>query len=125
MAIYYVAPTGNDGNPGSLAQPWLTPQHASDTVVAGDVINFLNGIYTNATGWILNKSGSPTNPITFQNYPGHIVTIKLKQLWWAGLSTNGMGYLRFYGIHFIGDSTAPGYGIYIKQSNDMSSKIVR
>jgi len=120
MATYFVSPTGLDTNPGTLGQPWKTPQHASDTVVAGDTVNFLGGTYTNTTGWIFNRSGSPSRSIIFQNYDGQAVTIKLKQLWWSGLSTNTMGYLKFIGLNFIGDSTAPGYGIFIDRSNDIT-----
>ena len=32
--IYYVAPTGNDSHPGTIAQPWRTIQKAVNTVVA-------------------------------------------------------------------------------------------
>ena len=34
--IYYVAPTGNDDNPGSVDYPWRTIQKAADTLTAGD-----------------------------------------------------------------------------------------
>ena len=43
LHTYYVATTGNDGNPGTLASPWLTPNHA---VVCGDVIIAAAGSYS-------------------------------------------------------------------------------
>jgi hypothetical protein len=33
---YYVATNGNNSNPGTLLQPWLTIQHAADKVGPGD-----------------------------------------------------------------------------------------
>lgn len=35
-STYYVATNGLDGNPGTLAQPWLTVQKAFNVMVAGD-----------------------------------------------------------------------------------------
>jgi parallel beta-helix repeat protein len=51
LANYYVAPTGNDANPGSAAQPWLTLQHANNALptngsAAGTCINVEPGTYT-------------------------------------------------------------------------------
>ena len=37
-ATYYVAKNGNNSNPGTEAEPWLTIQHATDTMEAGDTV---------------------------------------------------------------------------------------
>lgn len=70
-ANYYVSPTGNDSNDGSAvddAHAWLTPQHAADTVTAGDTVYFLSGTYD---GFRVNLvSGTEENRITFKNYNG-------------------------------------------------------
>jgi len=42
-AVYYVSTTGSDSNPGTLAAPWLTIQHAANTVTAGATVNVLGG----------------------------------------------------------------------------------
>src|SRR5690348_14376742 len=40
-ADYYVTATGSDSNPGTLAQPWLTLQHAMDFIAANiDIAGF-------------------------------------------------------------------------------------
>ena len=36
--VYHVSRQGNDANPGSVAQPWQTLQHAADTVNPGDTV---------------------------------------------------------------------------------------
>jgi hypothetical protein len=49
QATYYVAPTGNDTNPGTITSPFRTPQHARDVVrtvnanMTGDINVFLRG----------------------------------------------------------------------------------
>jgi hypothetical protein len=49
---YWVAPApeGNDGNPGSFAQPWATLNHASEQVLAlggsSCTVSFKDGVYT-------------------------------------------------------------------------------
>jgi hypothetical protein len=42
---YYVATNGNDSNPGTLAQPWRTLQHAADTLAPGDTVYVRGGVY--------------------------------------------------------------------------------
>ena len=37
-ATYYVATTGNDNNSGAIGSPWLTIQHAANTVSAGATV---------------------------------------------------------------------------------------
>ena len=35
---FYVTTTGDDSNPGTLAAPWRTIQHAADTARAGSTV---------------------------------------------------------------------------------------
>lgn len=66
---YYVAPDGDDTNPGTLAQPWRSLQHAADTVGAGDTVLARGGVYSETVS--INVSGSEAGGyITFQSYPG-------------------------------------------------------
>jgi parallel beta-helix repeat protein len=119
---YYVSPTGKDSNPGTLALPWLTPQHASNTAVAGDTVYFRAGTYTNTYRWTFTNSGSAGNYITYQNYNGETVTIQLKNAAWSGMTTEGKDYLKFIGINFLGDDTVGSYGLYIYQSDYVTVK---
>ncbi|MFI7300722.1 right-handed parallel beta-helix repeat-containing protein, partial [Streptomyces sp. NPDC050121] len=49
QATYYVAPNGNDGNPGTITAPFKTLQHARDVVrmvndnMTGDINVYLRG----------------------------------------------------------------------------------
>ena len=37
---YFVAPTGNDGHPGTAEQPWKTIQRATDVLAPGDTVRY-------------------------------------------------------------------------------------
>ncbi len=66
---YYVSTTGNDGNPGTIDQPWRTIQHAADLVGAGDTVLVRGGVYNEAV--FIHVSGSEAGGyITFQSYSG-------------------------------------------------------
>ncbi|MGA2046163.1 MAG: Ig-like domain repeat protein [Terracidiphilus sp.] len=66
-AVYYVSTTGNDSNPGTLAAPWLTIQHAADTVTAGATVKVMGGVYKGFVNF--PNSGTASDPITFQSHP--------------------------------------------------------
>ncbi len=67
--VFYVAPTGNDANPGTVTAPWRTIQHAAETVGPGDTVYVRAGIYNEAVSVRVSGSG-PDQYITFRNYPG-------------------------------------------------------
>lgn len=70
---YYVATTGNDSNPGTLASPFRTIQKAASVAAAGDTVYIRAGTYRETV--TPANSGSSGNPITFQPYNGETVTI--------------------------------------------------
>ena len=65
---YYVSPTGNDLNDGSLANPWKTVQFAAQNsnIVAGDTVNVMAGTYNEEVTFEI--SGAADFDITFRNY---------------------------------------------------------
>ncbi len=79
-AEFFVAPTGNDRDPGTLAKPFATVQRAQDAVAPGDIVNIRGGTYVMQKSQIahkeriwayviyLNKSGTPDHRITYQAY---------------------------------------------------------
>jgi hypothetical protein len=68
--VYYVAPGGDDTDPGTLGQPWATFQHAADTAQVGDTVCFRGGTYSVDEETHLTQSGTAESPITFIAYPG-------------------------------------------------------
>jgi len=70
---YYVAPNGDNGNPGTFDNPFRTVQKCADTMVAGDTCFIRAGTYRETI--TLPRSGSAGNPITFRAYNGEVATI--------------------------------------------------
>jgi hypothetical protein len=68
-STFYVSTVGSDSNPGTLASPWLTIQHAASTVQAGDTVYVLPGVYSESVN--IGVSGSAAaGPVTFASYLG-------------------------------------------------------
>lgn len=101
---YYVAPTGNDLNPGTLDQPWQTIQRAADTLTAGEMVYIRAGIYRERV--IPKNSGSPGSEITYEAFPGETATIDGSGLSLpndlAGLfEIAGKSYIRVSGLRLV------------------------
>jgi Bacterial Ig-like domain (group 3) len=91
-AVFYVSKKGSDGNPGTTGSPWLTIQHAANSVSAGATVNVLAGVYNESVNF--PSSGTVSAPITFQSYPGQTAVID-----GTGVPVNGTQGL----INIVGD----------------------
>lgn len=74
---YYVSTTGNDSSAGTQAQPWLTIGKAVLNVKAGDTVVIRGGTYQGGQMAKFQNSGTQAKPITFKNYSGEQVIIKM------------------------------------------------
>jgi hypothetical protein len=79
---FYVSKSGSDSNSGSYSAPWLTIQHAANSVTAGATVYVKSGVYNESVNF--PASGTASNLITFSSYPGQTATLD-----GAGLSVNG------------------------------------
>lgn len=68
----HIAKSGDDGGDGSLANPWLTLQHAVNQARPGDKILVHAGEYA---GCRIERPGTADLPITLQAAPGETVII--------------------------------------------------
>jgi hypothetical protein len=68
-ALFVDPVTGDDTNPGSLAEPWQTLDHAFAQLVAGDTLVLRQGTY-NETDLDLDVVGTAADPVTIRSYPG-------------------------------------------------------
>lgn len=69
---YYLSPTGNDSNNGSISAPWRTISKAYSVMVAGDITYCRGGSYIGNLGdctVIVTSAGTSTNPIKLEAYP--------------------------------------------------------
>ena len=70
---YYVSPTGNDADPGSVSQPWRTLAKAAEMATAGQAVYVREGTYNERL--VPQNSGDQDNYIIFMAYPGETVII--------------------------------------------------
>ncbi len=56
---YYVSPSGNDTDPGTIEKPWKTIKKASETAVAGEIVVVKQGNYNEFV--TINQSGTDTD----------------------------------------------------------------
>ena len=116
-ASYYVAPWGNDLNPGTFDEPWGTWQKAFETARPGDVVYFRGGVYYKKPGYTADiiprdghgRSGTADNYIHYLNYPGEKPVLDCSKVipkkpagggngYNSGLYIDGTSYLHFRGL---------------------------
>jgi len=72
-AEYYVAPTGSDSNPGTMASPFATLQKGNSAAAAGDTVWLRGGTYASTSQITLSKSGtSDSNRTKIWAYKGEV-----------------------------------------------------
>lgn len=89
-ATYYVDKnhsSANDSNPGKLASPWLTIQHAAETMVAGDTVFIRKGTY-NEQVFTANDGNISNGYIVFSAFPGEDPIID-----GTGVTTGNNGFM--------------------------------
>lgn len=131
-ATYYVAPNGDDGNPGTLEAPFASIQKAHDNgaLQPGDVIYLRGGIYYPETKTIFNKSGTPNNYIELGIYPGEVAIIDGKNIPEGDINSSSTptwvfknaGYWKVQGpIHL---TNGRGAGVYIDSSQFLEFDLI-
>jgi hypothetical protein len=99
---YFLAPNGNDGNPGTEAKPWRTFGHAMQQLRPGDTLYARGGTYVERA--MLRGSdltaGTSSKRITVKAYPGERPIIK-GQFW--------MSNANFWTIDGINVTWDPNY----------------
>jgi hypothetical protein len=102
---YFVAPDGNDGNPGTLEKPKKSPVKVAAMLKPGDTLYFRKGTYRCRTNRIIglapSRDGEEGKPITFKNYKNEHVKIDVAGADW-GFTTNGYGYIVIDGFEITG-----------------------
>ncbi|MGC9394530.1 MAG: InlB B-repeat-containing protein, partial [Anaerolineae bacterium] len=66
----YVAPDGNDDNPGTLDEPFATLDQALSVIVAGQTVYMRGGVYSHTQTISLTQSGNFVNMYKIWAYPG-------------------------------------------------------
>lgn len=122
-ANHYVATTGNDTNPGTLASPWKTIQKAVNASAAGSTVFVRGGTYNEKVNF--TKSGNAASGfITLQNYNNETVVVDASNI--AGNSDNifylyNKNYIRIKGLEFqncVVPNNHDGAAIFIEGNAD-------
>ncbi len=85
-ATYYVAPNGNDGNPGTIDQPYRTVNAGVRVLAPGDTLYLRAGTYQESLYNAISGGTSWNNPVTVKAYSGETVTLRVQN------SPNGVLY---------------------------------
>ena len=67
---YWVSPSGDDSNEGSIDRSWQTIGYSLSKVKHGDVIHVRGGIYSETLK--ITQSGKPNQPISLQAYQDEV-----------------------------------------------------
>jgi hypothetical protein len=101
-SCFYVSKSGKDTNSGSFTAPWLTIQHAANSVTAGATVYVEAGVYNESVTF--PASGTASKYITFESYPGQTATID-----GTGLSVTGtQGLINIVNLSYL---TVSGFEI--------------
>jgi hypothetical protein len=95
-AEYHVSPSGSDSNPGTLSSPWLTVQHAADSVRAGDTVIIHAGTY--AEGVVFKISGVDGAAIKFTAAQDETVSLEGMEF------AKGCAYIEIFDLRIKGQS---------------------
>ncbi|HEX9935155.1 MAG TPA: right-handed parallel beta-helix repeat-containing protein [bacterium] len=113
---YFVAPSGNDSNTGTIQSPWKTISKANHTLKAGDVCTIRQGSYAEDINPV--NSGSESSPIVYRNYGSETAVltgptsgeeVAVVALGYFGSAT-GWGATSY--IHIEGLTIQPSYARY-------------
>lgn len=143
-AVYYVAPSGNDGAAGTQAAPWASIARAQTAAKPGDTVYFRGGryAYTGANSACssqtarvdaitLNKSGGSGNPIRYWAQPGEKPIFDFSRMKddcrIKGFSVTG-SWIHLKGLEVTGvpqnnNRNAESWGLWISGSNNVFEQI--
>lgn len=102
----YIAPTGNDANPCTLAAPCRTILDASAQLAPGDTLLVRGGTYAGQGGYNWQSSGVAGNPVTIRNYPGE-TPLFTGANWSHGIIVSGHSHVVIDGLAFTGFGMGP------------------
>jgi chitodextrinase len=119
--VFYVALTGSDANPGTLAAPWRTIQKALNVLLPGQTALVREGTYREALTW--RRAGTAAAPVTLAAYPGERPVIDGELVRRPLTITYAGKYLRVRGLTLVRDCCTSGgqidiYGQFIELADN-------
>ncbi len=118
---FFVSPTGNDGNAGTLEFPFKTLQKAVtlSTLTPGDTIFMRGGVFQCSTSVSISKSGNASARYVLSSYPGERAVVDFvltpSTSTSRGFTVSG-SYWHIYGLDIL---RARDNGMYVSGSNNI------
>ncbi|MBE0446819.1 MAG: discoidin domain-containing protein [Actinobacteria bacterium] len=104
---YYVSPSGNDLNPGTLSSPFRTIQKGVNVAQAGDTVLVRAGTYVESITF--QNSGTSTARLVVKNYPNEKPVLNGNGMLSRAIDFNSKSHIRFEGFeitNYVGSSSA-------------------
>jgi hypothetical protein len=95
-AVFYVAPTGADTNPGTTTSPFRTIQRGVNALRSGYTLLIKPGTYSEQVN--LGRLGNPTLPITIAAVTSGTVTVNGGHAGWTMGAETSVGNLQIRGL---------------------------
>lgn len=122
QTTFYIAPDGNDGNPGTISEPRATLAVAQAYMAPGDTLYMRGGTYERSTGASLSVDGADGARLHLFAYPGEEPVID-----YAGTSTGTRGLsIRgdFWHVKGIVVENAGDNGIHVSGSDNIVEQVI-
>lgn len=121
-AAYYVAPGGNNANPGSIDQPWATPGYGSKQLQAGDTLIIRGGRYVLSQFYddmVTPPSGAVSQWITIRGEDGQRPVLAGRDNLYGAVYLSGVSYVRIENLEITHDNQATGSRLYFRDGLDI------
>ncbi|MBI2560663.1 MAG: right-handed parallel beta-helix repeat-containing protein [Planctomycetes bacterium] len=118
---YYVAPNGNNANPGSIDQPWATPGYGSKQLQPGDTLIIRGGRYVLSQFYddmVTPPSGAVSQWITIRGEDGQRPILAGRDNLFGAIYLSGLSYIRIENLEITHDDQTTGRRLYFRDGLD-------
>jgi len=116
--VYYVAPDGDNANPGTRERPWATPGYGSRQLHPGDTLIILGGRYTLReydADILTPPSGTASAWITIRGEEGHRPILAGRDNLLTAINLSGVQYVRIQNLEVTHDDTVSGEAAWFRE----------
>ncbi len=119
---FYVAPHGDNRNPGTRDRPWATPGYGSRQLAPGDTLIILGGRYTLSeydADIITPPAGAADAWITIRGEEGNRPVLAGRDNLLTAINLSGVQYVRVENLEITHDDTARGEAAWFRDGVDI------
>lgn len=115
--IFYVAPTGNDTNPGTRDRPWRSPAYGVQQLIPGDTLVLLSGRYILAdfeADVLRPNSGTAGAWVTIRGEGEPRPVLAGRDNLLTAIDLSGVQYMRLEHLEITHDAQATGEALWFR-----------